>query len=505
MTVIDKVREASAEFASNPAVIDGEQTWTHAQLWDRVDRLSAALGNLGLKKGDALLAWLPNAHEAIECELACLQCGGLWVTLNRRATWHEVQAVMRSTEAKALVTDASGFEALAEDLASLGDLPVLVTGPDAIAEGAFGYEAAIDQSKPERPAIQIDPGDIARLRYTSGTTGSAKAAIIPHSVYEASLRNLQTELHALDASDRVLHAAPLTHASGAMMFPILAAGGANVLMRKFDADAVLAAIEREKISTMFAVPTMLLRMIASPQFAQADLGSLRTIMYGGAPMAVERLEPLIEKCPDVLVHILGMTEAPYPICTLGREEHWVGNPRLGAVGKATTVCEVGLFDDNELVVSPGEVGEIWIRGENVMSGYWRDEAATREVFCGEWLKSGDLAVRDEDGFIRIVGRKKDVIISGGFNVYPEGIEKLLCTFEGVAEAAVVGKPDPDWGEVVVAYLVAKAGTPIDLDGIARFCQSELASYERPKYFTLLDELPKNASGKIVKQNLIGDS
>lgn len=501
MTVIDKIREGSNEFASNLAVIEDDRTWTHAELWDRVDRLSAALGASGLCKGDVLLAWLPNAHEAIECELACLQCGYLWVTLNQRATWHEVQGVIRSTGAKALVTDAHGFESLANERESLGDMPVLVIGNDAIADGAVGYESAIAQSEPERPALQIDPDDIARLRYTSGTTGSAKAAILPHSVYEASLRNLQTELHSLNASDRVLHAAPLTHASGAMMFPILAAGGANVLMSKFDADAVLATIEREKISTIFAVPTMLLRMIASPRFAEADLGSLRTIMYGGAPMAVERLEPLIKKCPGVLVHILGMTEAPYPICTLGREEHWVGNPRLGAVGKATTVCEVRLFDENETVVSPGEVGEIWIRGENVMSGYWRDAEATRDVFCGDWLKSGDLAVCDDKGFIRIVGRKKDVIISGGFNVYPEGVEKLLCTFEGVAEAAVVGKPDPDWGEIVVAYLVAKPATSIDLDAIARFCEAELASYERPRRFTLLGELPKNASGKIVKQNL----
>jgi long-chain acyl-CoA synthetase len=282
---------------------------------------------------------------------------------------------------------------------------------------------------------------------------------------------------------------------------VLAVGGANVVMERFDAEETLRLIEAERISTMFIVPTMIQRLIHSPRFATTDLSSLRSVMYGGAPIPVERLEPLIERVGPALIHILGMTEAPYPICTLQREEHWIGNPKLGCIGKATTVCEVKLVDDDGREVKTGEVGEILIRGENVMDGYWNDEEATRAVLKDGWLSSGDLAVSDEEGNLRIVDRKKDVIITGGFNVYPKELEELLAAFDEVLEAAVVGHPHSDWGEMVVAYLVAKPGCTIDPGKIDAWAQHELAAYKRPKQIHVLAELPKNPSGKIMKKAL----
>lgn len=508
MTVVDLIRANADKFADLPATIEGDRTWTHRELWDRVDRLSEALRRLGVGKGDIVTAWLANSHEAIECELAALQSGYIWVSLNLRVTWGEAIGMLHAAPPRILITNDEGFGRLDPRHPALaGTRIILARGEDAPAlpasapPGTPDYEQLLASSAPIRPDIQIADSDIARLRYTSGTTGSAKAAVLPHRVYKASLRNLQHELHPMDPGDRVLHAAPLTHASGAMMFPVLAAGGANVLIDRFDAEEVLRIIAQQRITTMFVVPTMIQRLIAAPSFATANLRSLRSIMYGGAPIPVERLTPLIDRLGPALIHILGMTEAPYPICTLQREEHWLGNPKLGSIGKPTTVCEVKLVDDDGRDVRVGEVGEILIRGENVMDGYWKDEEATRAVLKDGWLASGDLAVRDAEGYIRIVDRKKDLIISGGFNVYPKELEETLSKIEGVQEVAVVGHPDADWGERVVAYLVAKPGVQLDPAAIDSWCHRELAAYKRPKQIEILDELPKNPSGKIMKKSL----
>lgn len=503
-TLIDQIRVDADQHADRAAVIDGPRRWTHAELWDRVDRLSQGLASLGARQGDIVMAWLPNAAEAIECELAALQSGFIWVSLNLRVTWGEAIGMLRSAPPRILIVGSDSLARLDPKHPALRDVRLVAAREEGKGESsgaADDYEELIARSEARRPEVVVRDADIARLRYTSGTTGSAKAAVLPHRVYKASLKNLRHELHPMGPEDRVLHAAPLTHASGAMMFPVLAAGGANVLMRHFDADEVLRTIEREKITTMFLVPTMIQRLIASPLFPTANLASLRSVMYGGAPIPVDRLLPLIERIGPALIHILGMTEAPYPICTLQREEHRVGNPKLGSIGQPTTVCEVKLVDDNGREVGEGEVGEILIRGENVMDGYWKDEEATRAVLRDGWLASGDLAVRDADGYIRIVDRKKDVIISGGFNVYPKELEESLAQLEGVQEVAVVGHPHADWGEMVVAYLVPRAGATLDPAAIDAWCQRELSAYKRPKQIRIVDELPKNPSGKIMKKAL----
>lgn len=526
MHVVDRIRESSGRFALDPAVIDAGSgaSWTHAQLWDRVDRLSAALDKLGLRRGDVVAAWLPNSHEAIEAELAVLQSGYIWMALNTRLTWAEVQAAIGSCEPAALIADPKCM-ARPETLRAIQDggemgragqsltIPALrrliLTGEEretkkfaSVASLPWiSFEESIEETMPVRPELNIDESDIARLRYTSGTTGGARAAVLTHGVYLASLENLQTQLHALDSSDRVLHAAPLTHASGAMMFPILAAGGANVIVDKFDPDVCLDLIEHYDITTMFVVPTILHRLAAASRFEAADLSSLRTVMYGGAPMAVEKLAPFIERIASALVHIYGMTEAPFPITALGRDEHWSGNPKLGSIGKPTKICELQIRGENGDVLGDNEVGEIWIRGRNVMKGYWRDEEATREVLRDGWLASGDLGRRDADGYYWIVDRTKDVIISGGFNVYAREVEMTLCAHDAVAEAAVVGIKHPEWGETVAAFIVPKPGTNPEPEEFDAWCRERLSGYKCPRHIELLHEMPRNSSGKILKQAL----
>lgn len=509
-SIIEKVRHVSGTLAEGMAVIEGTSCRTHSQLWNRVDRLSNALAARGLRKGYVLMAWLPNCHEAIEAELACLQMGAIWVSVNSRFTRGEVEEIIRDCAPKILITDAEHLARLGGSLEcdECGSIPtafkhVFVTRMEAEPDNKDlkSYEHEIAGANAERPVVQIAPTDIARLRYTSGTTGRAKAAVLPHRVYLASLRNLQAELHPLGPDDRVLHAAPLTHASGAMIFPILAAGGANVIMNGFDPEQVLECIEREKITTMFIVPTILSRLTSCEGFRTRDLSSLRTIMYGGAPTAIEKLTPLIEKLGPTLVHIFGMTEAPYPITTLKREEHWVGNPKLGSIGKPSTICELKILDDSGNELGTDEVGEIWLRGENVMSGYWRDETETQKVLRDGWLASGDLGRRDADGYYWIVDRKKDVIISGGFNVYAKEVEIALCAHPDIAEAAVVGIPHADWGETVAAFVVARDCVELNSTIISEWCRTRLAHYKCPKRLELVAALPKNSSGKILKKEL----
>lgn len=504
-TVVDRIRSKAADFPSNRAIASGQRAWTFQEMFDRVDRLSAALSALGIRQGDRVLAFLPNTHEAIECELAVLQSGIAWIALTARLTWAEVRGVLASCAPKLIVTDPGGAARIAEGRAAIPFdplPPVVVTGdaPGGLANG-IGYEELVARHRPMRPDVEVRDEDVARLRYTSGTMGNAKAAVLPHRVYHASLDNLLVELGPFGPDERTLHAAPLTHGSGALVYPTLFSGGANVLVRHFDVDGVLSLIQECRITAMFTVPTMLARLVASPTFADYDVSSLRALVYGGAPMPEAQLEAAVRHIGRALVHIYGMTEAPWPITCLKQSEHRLDNPRLRSIGKATSVCEVRIVDESGRECRRGDVGEIRIRGRNVMSGYLDDPVSTEAVLKDGWLSSGDLGKMDAEGYVTIVGRQKDVIISGGFNVYASEVEAVLSSHEAVLEAAVVGLPHDDWGELVAAFVVPKPGsslTPADVDVLAR---SRLSPYKCPRRIEIVSDLPKNASGKIQKSEI----
>jgi acyl-CoA synthetase (AMP-forming)/AMP-acid ligase II len=504
-TVVDRVRDRASSFLDNVAILEGDRTLTYAELFDRVDRLSHALASLGLGKRDGVLAFLPNAHEAIECELAALQSGLAWVTLTARLTWAEVRGVVVACAPRLLVTTPEGAAKIAQGLTVLPLEPMpqlIVTGGSPVTAPALRYEELLGAHRPMRPTAEVGAEDVARLRYTSGTTGGAKAAVLPHRVYHASLENLLHELGPVTAEDRVLHVAPLTHGSGALVYPVLHAGGTNVLEGHFDAESVLSSIERHHISLMFTVPTMLSRIVSAPGMDARDLSSLRALIYGGAPMPEAQLDVAVRKIGRALFQIYGMTEAPWPITTLRPEDHRIGNPRLRSVGRGAPGCEVRTVDAERRALGVNATGEIEVRGSNVMSGYLADEAGTRAVLRDGWLATGDLGRLDEDGYLFIVGREKDVIISGGFNVYAAEVEAALSAHDGVLEAAVVGLPHDDWGELVAAVVVPRAGahlTVADIDALAR---SRLSGYKCPRRIEIVTFLPKNASGKIQKSEIV---
>jgi long-chain acyl-CoA synthetase len=350
--------------------------------------------------------------------------------------------------------------------------------------------------------VEVGPEDTARLRYTSGTTGSAKAAVLPHRVYHASLDNLLEVLSPVASRDRALHVAPLTHGSGALLYPILHAGGTNHLASHFDAEGTLATIERERITTLFTVPTVLSRLVDSPGVGRRDISSLRALVYGGAPMPEARLRAAVDALGPRLFHIYGMTEAPWPITVLRPEDHVLDGPHLRAIGKPTSVCELRVATESGAPAPDGVTGELQIRGQNVMSGYHEDPEATRAAFADGWLRSGDSGYRDAEGYYFIVGRTKDVIISGGFNVYAAEVELALSSHEAVLEVAVVGLPHDDWGEVVAAFVVPRVGAvlaPADIDRVAR---ALLSGYKCPRRIEIVGDLPRTATGKILKGEIV---
>jgi acyl-CoA synthetase (AMP-forming)/AMP-acid ligase II len=512
VTVVDEVRTQAAAHGDRFAVVDGAGRWTHAEFFARVDRLAHALIAAGLRQGDRVVCWLPNVHEALEAEWACLEAGGVWVTLNAGLTWPEVAIVVRDTEPAVFVTNAELMGRLDRDhgiapwsfdrmaLLAVGGLPSQ-GGPGFRASADF--ESALSAQPARRPDVSVTDADLARLRYTSGTTGRARAAMLSHGVYRASLRNLQNELHPLTPDDRVLHAAPLTHASAALSYPILAAGGACVLLPHFEPEIVLDAIERERITTFFAVPTMLNRLTAVPSFAKRDLHSIRTISYGGAPMPRARIEALVERFGPRLMQIYGLTEALHPVTCLQREEHRPGNPKLGSIGKPTRLCDVRIVDTSGEDVPEGKPGELWVKGPITMSGYWRNPEASAEVMHGDWIATGDVGYRDADGYLWLVDRSKDIIITGGFNVYPSEVEARLLAHPAVAEAAVFGLPHDDWGERVHAAVALEDGRTVTVAELIGFCRGALAGYKTPKGISVWPgPLPKNSSGKILKRSII---
>lgn len=510
MNIIQKIRAKEAQFAELPAIIEPDRSWTYAEFYGRVDRLANALIALGVRKGDVLLCWLPNIREALETELACLQIGAIWVTLNAGLTWPEVEQAVHSTEPAVIVTSASLFTRIQPSSAdieqALERTPFVVQGTRTSGTTlgpVTPFEQAIESGAPVKPDVDVSEQDVARLRYTSGTTGAAKAAILSHRVYLGSLANLQEHLHSLSEDDRVLHAAPLTHATAALSYPILAAGGANVILPAFDPETVLETIERHRITTMFAVPTMLQRLAAAPSINARDVSSIRTISYGGAPMPEEKLLPLIEKLGPVFMQIYGLTEALHPVTCLQRQEHFKGNPKLGSAGRLTRSCQIRIVDDNGNDLEDGSVGEFTIKGPITFSGYWRDPEETAKTLRDGWVASGDLGFRDADGYYWIVDRKKNVIISGGFNVYASEVEAVLAAHPAVLEAAVIGMPHEDWGETVHAIVQRREDEPLSEAELLAWCRKRLAGYKTPKGVTFIrNPLPRNSAGKIARNDVL---
>ena len=493
MNVAHLFARNAARAGDLPAVASGGAArLTHRELIERSARLAGALrGACGLRPGDRVALAMRNTPEYVEVLLACWWAGLAAVPVNAKLHASEIAWILAHAEARACFAT--------EDLADVVD------GPEWVVAVAGSEYRSMLRAEPV-PMAKARSDSLAWLFYTSGTTGQPKGAMITHGNLRAMTYAYLADVDAIAPGDAIVHAAPMSHGSGLYILPHAARGAVQVVPESggFDPAEIFALLGRWRGATLFAAPTMVQRLTRHAAATGPDTSSLKTIVYGGAPMYLADLDAAHDVFGFRLAQIYGQGESPMTITALDKAAHadtahprW--RERLQSVGTAQIVCEVRIGDEAGRPLPTGEVGEVMARGAAVVPGYWRDPEATAGTMGDGWLRTGDMGTLDADGFLTLKDRSKDLIISGGSNVYPREVEEALLAHPNVREVSVVGLPDPEWGERVVACVVAEAGAgEAELDA---WCLAHIARFKRPKEYVLLEALPKNAYGKVLKREL----
>ena len=481
---------------------EGSPDRTYDQLSERVARIGGWFSDQGLLVGDRVAILQDNCIELVESLYACFHSGLVAVPINARLTVREVEAILDDAQPRGVVYDpAHSLHALS------GDFPraLLCTEDDGV---GIPIETAARSGSMHSPADTVGSTDPAWLFYTSGTTGKPKGATLTHGNLAAMASAFLAEISPLDHSSVVYHCAPLTHGSGLYAIPAIGAGATQVLSASgsFSPENVLEDLDRHAVSDLaFAAPTMLNRLVAEIDRVGPTASGLRNLTYGGAPMYVDDLESALQTMGPVFTQIYGQAEAPVTISRLTREDHLSALERgdrqaLSSAGYAFLNAEVAVRLDSGDIAFAGE-GEIVTRGPAVMRGYWNDPEATDQALRDGWLHTGDLGVVESSGMVRLLDRNKDLVITGGANVYPREVEDVLLIHPGVEQAAVLGIPDRDWGERVVAVVVRREGTAVSEAELDTWCRGRLAGYKIPRRYEWATELPTSSYGKILKREL----
>ena len=510
-SVAQSIHELADRHASRTALVElawddlgngyrRDRAVSYRELHESALRLVDALAARGVEPGDRVAVLLDNSIELVVSEWACLVSGMVWVALNVRSSPSEHAAILRDCE-PAVVVVASRYR-------DRIDARALADGCLVVEVGEHGdWERLLGGGRVRLPEREPGADDPVRIRYTSGTAGQPKGAVLPRRCYDASVEAVGDVIGPLGPADVLAQVAPMTHAAGAMWLPHAAVGATALLADRFDARAFVEMVERERVTAVFVVPTMLVRLVEAVA-AGPRPASLRTIVYGGAAMPVDRLERGLELLGPVFVQIYGMTESNWPITALRREDHLVdGSPqmrrrRLASCGRPTAVGELRIVAASGAEAAAGEAGEMLVRGRNTMLGYWKKARGDAKGLDDDgWMHTGDVAVRDGEGFVTIVDRLHDMIVSGGFNVYPREVEDALSSHPAVLEAAVVGRADPEWGERVHAVVVLRSGATATEAELAAHVAERTAAYKKPRSFEFVTELPRNAAGKVLRRVL----
>ncbi len=444
---------------------------------------------------------MSNRPEYLEAQFAAWHAGLVAVPVNARLHREEVAYVLEHSGTSVVVTDDEHLDVVGPLLDRLDGLRAVVVAP--------GPEWERLAAEPPHPLVEQASSDPAWLFYTSGTTGRPKGATLTHGNLLMASLSYFADIAPVAARDSVLHAAPLSHGSGLYGLPHVAQGAVSV----FPASGALGGAELAALLgrwpglSFFAAPIMVTRLAADPALTGADLTGLKTIIYGGAPMYLADLEQALATFGPRLAQIYGQGETPMTITALSVADHAESDhprwrQRMQGVGFPRTDVEVRVVDADDAALPPGEAGEVVVRGGVVMAGYWEQPEATAETLRGGWLHTGDVGSLDEDGYLTLHDRSKDLIISGGMNIYPREVEEALMTHPGVRSVAVVGRPDPEWGESVVAFVVAGDDErPPSVEDLDRACLERIARFKRPKEYHLVEALPTNNYGKVLKREL----
>lgn len=508
-TLRDVLEQSAAKFPEKDAIVypEKDQRWSYAEFDRKANQLANALSELGVDHGDRVSTLLFNGSEIVLTVFACAKLGAVFNPLNFRLTAGEVSFILNDAESSVLLFEEATAEAVEGARGELSTVEEFVS-IDAVPEYARDFYQLLEKGEPDRPATEVAEDDVYAFVYTSGTTGQPKGVVHEHrDMIEHNLICIAEGGYRRD--DVGLSALPLYHCAElqAALFPRIQLGATNVIVHEFDPGAVLDAVEEHDVSLLFAAPTAWNALAQTAAAGDRDLSSLRLGLYGAAPMPKDVLDAAMDHLCEDYIQAYGMTEIG-PCGVFQHPDEQVS--RQGSAGLPALNHELRIVEPDaepDAVVGQGEVGEILFAGPCTMREYWNRPEATaeslREADGKEWYYTGDLGYRDEDGYLFVVDRKDDMIISGGENIYPTEVEDVLFSHPDVVEAAVVGEPHDEWGETVVAYVVGDA-TAEELD---EFCREsgDLAPFKRPREYVAVDELPKNPSGKVQKFKLRDES
>jgi acyl-CoA synthetase (AMP-forming)/AMP-acid ligase II len=483
---------------SRVALDDGTIRLTYGELDDRTNRLAAALITLGVAKNAVVAAYLPNCIPYVLVVLATARAGGVFTPINPRFKTREIADILSVGQPAAVFTTADRVEIVraAANLAGLERFVLIVTdgGGD---QGTYAYNRLLETASAPLPAVsELDPFS---LMFTSGTTGKPRGVLAAHRARMIWVLNAAV-LYGLDDGDVYLGAMPQVHSAG-LTFTLmhLYVGGTVQIHKDFDPKRYLEIVETKGVTSSLVVPTMLVMTLEELENGgrRYDLSSLRRLVTAGAPMPLATKKKTIERLTDKLYEYYGSTESNS--MSVLKPHDQLRKPY--SVGLPFTNVELKIVDPQGARRPAGEVGEVWCRNPSMMIGYYHQPEATVAAFTDGWFHTGDLGYLDEDGYLHLIGRISDVIISGGVNIYPAEIEDVLMMHPGILDCAVLGASDPKWGQVVSAYVVPRKGWTVDLAEVQRHCQAHIADYKKPRHLEILDRLPKNAAGKTIKSAL----
>jgi fatty-acyl-CoA synthase len=481
-------------------LFEGEAV-TYADMARRVAALAGGLSGRGVGPGDVVAILSYNCPEFLEALFAANHLGAIAMPINWRLAAPEVRYILEHSGARAMVCDVALLPLADEAAAGLDRVPVRISIAPVDTPGWTSLTDLRRSAGEAAPLAAAAAGDdVHRLMYTSGTTGRPKGVMLTHA--NLAWKNLAHIVEfGFTSADLGLACGPLYHVGALDLTTtsLIAAGATTIVHRAFDAAAVVDEVERSRVTAVWLAPAMVNAIMSLPGIEQRDLSSIRVVINGGEKMPIPLIERIQRVFPSAwFADAYGMTETVSGDTFLDRESIIT---KLGSVGRPCLYLELDLWGEDGHTVPAGEQGEIVMRGPKVFKGYWRDEAATSAAFTGGWFHTGDIGVRDEDGYLFIVDRLKDMIVSGGENIASSEIERVLYEHEAVLEAAVVGRPDARWGEVPVAFVALRPGAEATPDALVAHCRAQLARFKVPKEVTFVDALPRNPSGKVLKREL----
>src|ERR1700733_2610897 len=509
MNIGSVLTQAAKNSPERTAIIYGDLRRSYRELNARANRLAAQLRKEGLGNGDRVAILQRNCPELLETMFATFKMGAITVPMNARLHPKEAAYILQDSGAKAVVfTDdfVGPLETIRDELKGIATFICIGQAP-AWAKSYEQFIADGDAADCDEPR---DKDDIAWLFYTSGTTGKPKGAMESHGNLQFMTDHYPIEVYQLKADDIVMHPGPLTHGSGLWAVSITAGSGTHLIptAASFDPNHIFGLIEKHKVTKIaFIAPTMITMLLNAPNIGRYDLSSLRFFGYGGRPVDVEDLKRAIQRCVLIFCQIYGQGETPMTITMLTPEDHKLAaedsalESRLASAGRIRKDIQIAILDENDKELGDEKIGEIALRGDCVMKGYWNKAEATEEAFKNDWYHTGDLGKRDADGFYYLLDRKKELIITGGANVYPREVEEVLLLHPAVLEVAVIGVPDRLWGESVMVVVRQRAGMKHQENELPELRRDPLSGYKKPRFIRFQEDLPKSGYGKILKREL----